>query len=83
MSAPANNLRFAPLVRVSTEKQSEKGESLRTQVSQIKLYVQSLGGRIQNNCWQYCGQEHATPEQERKNLTGYYRMRKRNYLMLL
>ncbi len=62
------SLRFAPIIRVSTEKQEQKGESLRTQTSQIKLYVQSLGGRIQKNCWQYCGQEHATPEQERKNL---------------
>ena len=32
-------LRFAPLVRVSTEQQANKGESLRTQNSLIRQYV--------------------------------------------
>jgi DNA invertase Pin-like site-specific DNA recombinase len=61
-------MRFAPLIRVSTEKQKEKGESLRTQTEQIRQYVKSLGGEIPDNCWQYSGQEHATPEYERQLL---------------
>jgi site-specific DNA recombinase len=60
-------LRFAPLIRVSTEQQ-EKKESLRTQTEQIKQYVKSLDGTIPDNCWVYSGQEHATPDQERKKL---------------
>jgi site-specific DNA recombinase len=61
-------LRFAPIIRVSTEGQEKKGESLRTQTTQIKQYVKSLNGTIPNHCWQYSGQEHATPNQERKKL---------------
>jgi site-specific DNA recombinase len=61
-------MRFAPLIRVSTEKQKEKGESLRTQTDQIQQYVKSLEGVIPDNCWQYSGQEHATPDQERAKL---------------
>ena len=58
-------LRFAPLIRVSTEKQEKKGESLLVQKERILQSVESLGGVIPNSCWQYSGQEHATPEQER------------------
>lgn len=61
-------LRFAPIIRVSTEKQERQGESLRTQTEQIKNYVQSLGGTIPEYCWKYSGQEHATPGQERTRL---------------
>ena len=61
-------LRFAPLIRVSTESQATKGESLRTQTDQIQQYVKSLKGIIPDNCWKYSGQEHATPEQERAKL---------------
>lgn len=62
-------LRFAPIVRVSTEKQEkDKHESLRTQTEQVKSYVSHLNGTIPDNCWQYSGQEHATPEQERRKL---------------
>jgi site-specific DNA recombinase len=61
-------LRFAPLVRVSTEQQLKKGESLRTQKAQIQQYVKFLEGTVPDNCWKYSGQEHATPEQERLNL---------------
>ena len=57
------SLRFAPLIRVSTEGQEKKSESLRTQTTQIKQYVKSLGGIIPEHCWKYSGQEHATPEQ--------------------
>jgi len=61
-------LRFAPIVRVSTEQQAEKGESLQTQQKQIIGFVQTLGGVIPEACWKYSGQEHATPDQERKKL---------------
>ena len=58
-------LRFAPIIRVSTEQQAQKGESLHTQRAQIEQYVEYLGGTIPEHCWQYTGQEHATPNQER------------------
>ncbi len=58
-------LRFAPIIRVSTEKQEQQGESLRTQKTQIKQYVKSLGGVIPEYCWKYSGQEHATSGWER------------------
>jgi DNA invertase Pin-like site-specific DNA recombinase len=61
-------LRFAPIIRVSTEGQAEKGESLRTQEKQIREYVKKLEGVIPEHCWKYSGQEHATPDQERKKL---------------
>lgn len=50
-------LRFAALIRVSTERQEKQGESLRTQRKQITDAVTSLGGIITE--W-YGGQEHAT-----------------------
>ena len=61
-------LRFAPLIRVSTEPMAVKGKSLRTQTAQIQQYVKSLEGIIPDNCRVYSGQEHATPEQERQKL---------------
>lgn len=61
-----NKLRIAPLIRVSTETQALKGESLRTQKDQIIQYAERLGGEIVS--WDYSGQEHATPDQERKKL---------------
>ncbi|HUL00809.1 MAG TPA: recombinase family protein, partial [Nitrospirota bacterium] len=61
-------LRFAPIIRVSTEKQKDKGESLRTQHTLIEYYVNALNGIIPEDCWKYCGQEHATPDQERRLL---------------
>jgi DNA invertase Pin-like site-specific DNA recombinase len=62
-------LRFAPLIRVSTEKQAAQGESLGTQKKQILQYVKYLGGVIPEHCWKYSGQEHATPEYERRKLS--------------
>lgn len=62
-------IRFAPLIRVSTENQEKQGESLRTQKTQIIDYVKSLNGIISDNCWKYSGQEHATPGHERKKLS--------------
>jgi site-specific DNA recombinase len=62
-------IRFAPLIRVSTESQETQGESLKTQTAQIQQYVKSLNGIIPDNCWKYSGQEHATPEQERAKLS--------------
>jgi site-specific DNA recombinase len=61
-------LRLAPIVRVSTVQQAKQGESLKTQTSQIRQYVKSLGGVIPDMYWQYSGQEHATPGQERSRL---------------
>lgn len=58
-------LRFAPLIRVSTERQERKGESLATQRKQLEAAIKSLNGTIYK--W-YAGQEHATPDHERKIL---------------
>jgi len=56
-----SKLRFAPLIRVSTERQAQKGESLWTQKTQILSYVKNLGGTIPEHCWRYSGREHSTP----------------------
>lgn len=61
-------LRFAPIIRVSTERQEQKGESLKTQTSHIKDYVTNMGGVIPEHCWKYKGQEHATPGFEHTRL---------------
>lgn len=53
---------FAPLVRVSTERQEKQGESLRTQHTDLEADILSLGGEI---CDWYEGQEHSTPDYER------------------
>lgn len=58
-------LRFAALIRVSTEKQAERGESLRTQAAQVEMAVGDLGGVIAKR---YAGQEHATAGWEREQL---------------
>jgi DNA invertase Pin-like site-specific DNA recombinase len=58
-------LRFAALIRVSSEKQERRGESLQTQSSQIEQAVAALGGKITAR---YAGQEHATPGWEREQL---------------
>lgn len=59
------SLRFAALIRVSTEKQERQGESLRTQSTQIERAVKSLGGVVATR---YAGQEHATAGWERQQL---------------
>jgi DNA invertase Pin-like site-specific DNA recombinase len=56
-------LRFAALIRVSTERQEKQGESLRTQQAQIDAAVKQLGGTIAQR---YAGQEHATAGWERE-----------------
>jgi len=53
---------FAPLVRVSTERQERQGESLRTQHTDLEADIHSLGGEVYE--W-YQGQEHSTPDYER------------------
>jgi DNA invertase Pin-like site-specific DNA recombinase len=58
-------LRFADLVRVSTEKQEQRGESLRTQRERNARNVELLGGTLVRR---YGGQEHATEGWERKEL---------------
>lgn len=61
MSKP---LRFAPFIRVSTEKQENRGRSLQDQKTAIIGYVKALGGTIPETCWQYTGQESATPDSQ-------------------
>jgi DNA invertase Pin-like site-specific DNA recombinase len=58
-------LRFAALIRVSSEKQEKRGESLHTQATQIEQAVAALSGEITAR---YAGQEHATPGWEREQL---------------
>ena len=62
----AKRIRFATFIRVSTEKQAEQGDSLRTQVTQLTNAVDSIvGGTITAR---YGGQEHATPGWEKEEL---------------
>ncbi len=58
-------LKFAALIRVSTERQESKGESLRTQTTAIKKNVELLEGVVAE--W-YGGAEHATPGWEKKEV---------------
>lgn len=64
---PANtkDLRFAAFIRVSTERQAARGESLEVQKAEIEEAVQSLGGHVVKL---YGGQEHATEGFEKKQL---------------
>lgn len=57
MSTTEKPLRFAAFRRVSTERQADRGESLRTQTTNLERDVKELGGVIV--AW-YGGQEHAT-----------------------
>ena len=52
-----DRLRFAALIRVSTEKQQKQGESLRTQKQQIEQATEACGAEVVK--W-VGGQEHAT-----------------------
>ena len=61
-------LRFAPFCRVSTESQERRGESLRTQKAQITQAVEMLKGELISDPWKYSGQEHSTPDYEKKRL---------------
>jgi hypothetical protein len=56
-------MRFAPLIRVSTESQ-KPGEPNEVQKGQIIEAVTLLGGTIPEHCWQYCGQKSATAAEE-------------------
>jgi DNA invertase Pin-like site-specific DNA recombinase len=58
-------LRFASLIRVSTEKQEKEGESLATQRENNGRDVERLGGHIIET---YGGQEHATAGWEKKEV---------------
>jgi DNA invertase Pin-like site-specific DNA recombinase len=60
-----NSTRFGGLVRVSTERQEQQGESLVVQRKAIERDVAKLGGTIAG--W-YGGQEHATAGWERKEV---------------
>lgn len=65
MSKSNGKLRFASLIRVSTEAQEKKGESLNTQRSSNESAVEFHGGKIVGL---YGGQEHATPGYEKKEI---------------
>jgi site-specific DNA recombinase len=58
-------LRLGALIRVSTERQEKRGESLRTQHDQIAQSARSLGAVVVAT---YAGQEHGTAGWERKQL---------------
>jgi DNA invertase Pin-like site-specific DNA recombinase len=61
-----SELRFAALIRVSTEQQEKQGESLLVQKESItEIVYDDLGGKIVG--W-YGGQEHATPGWEKKEV---------------
>ena len=62
----SKKLRFAPLIRVSTECQGKKGESLLSQKSRIESNVKILNGTIPVHAWKYRGQEHSSEGYERK-----------------
>ena len=60
-------MRFAPLIRVSTLKQADRGNSLKLQTKNIIKNVKNLNGTIPSNLLtKYSGQEHATPGRKRK-----------------
>jgi DNA invertase Pin-like site-specific DNA recombinase len=65
MNTNGKQLRFAAMVRVSTEKQEQQGESLHVQRNSNIRDVEKLGGKIVQ--W-YGGQEHATEGWERKEV---------------
>ncbi len=67
MKNSTSGLRFAALVRVSTEAQEQKGESLRTQRKQLIEAVNRFGGHIPDDGW-YSGQEHSSAGYEHKIL---------------
>src|SRR5688572_4268461 len=61
----ASPLRFAALVRVSTEKQERHGQSLKTQTEDNQRSVRTICGNIV--AW-YGGHEHGTPGYEKKEV---------------
>ena len=65
----SEKLRFAPLIRVSTESQERRGQSLQVQKETLTKAVETLQGVIPDDCWEYSGQEHATSDYERKKFT--------------
>ncbi|MGO9018827.1 MAG: recombinase family protein [Syntrophobacteraceae bacterium] len=60
-----SQLNFACLIRVSTERQQKRGESLETQKKQLEQSVKALNGSVYR--W-FSGMEHATVDEERKIL---------------
>ena len=58
-------LRFQPIIRVSTEGQAKKGESLNTQGKIIDGFINRLGGTYASGWENYIGQESATPDHDR------------------
>ena len=60
-----NTLRIAALIRVSTERQEQLGESLRAQRTAVERAAEAVGGKVVE--W-YGGQEHATPGHEKAHV---------------
>jgi hypothetical protein len=52
----------------SAPRNKRKGSSLSVQKEQIINAVNSMNGVVPDDCWKYFGQEHATPDHERKML---------------
>ncbi|MGI9570075.1 MAG: recombinase family protein [Desulfobulbia bacterium] len=69
----SEKVRFAPLVRVSTESQERRGQSLLVQKESLVKAVETLRGVIPDDCWEYSGQEHATSTFERQKFTKLMR----------
>jgi site-specific DNA recombinase len=63
----SQKVRYALLIRVSTEKQKNRGESMRTQRTQLTGDVALLGGEVAA-CYGGDASEHATPGWERRQL---------------
>ena len=53
MNKPTKGLRFAPIIRVSTEKAEKRGESLQVQKDTIIHIIETLEGTIPDYCWKY------------------------------
>jgi len=67
MNQTTKQIRFAPLIRVSEVSMKEKQTSLINQREQILQYVETMKGIIPPDLMdRYSGQEHGTPEFERK-----------------
>jgi hypothetical protein len=71
-------MRFAAFVRVSTPGQTgDRKTSFEVQKDYIKDCVDILEGTISPDCW-YIGDEHATPDHERKILDRLLEDRTKN-----
>lgn len=65
MNDKSKPIRFAALIRVSTEQQEKQGESLKVQKKQLAENIDRLGGVVTSN---YGGAEHGTEGYEKREL---------------